>query len=124
MDRNEILCFVVGLFQVSAVQQDVYNTLTSMGYKFEMESTICGLPIDMSLADKALAIEVDGPTHFCRNAHGRVVGNSLWKRRLLNASGWAIVNVDASELNGFRRPADRRKYLEKEIEAAFGEVEH
>ena len=58
--------------------------------------TECGnFRIDAALPASRIAIDVDGPSHFVRGAEGRPRpnGNTLLRRRLLEASGWRVVSV-------------------------------
>lgn len=52
----------------------------------------CRPAVDVALPQQRIAVEVDGPTHYCRNRPHRPVGATLLKRRLLRQQGWAVVS--------------------------------
>jgi hypothetical protein len=54
---------------------------------------------------------VDGPHHFTRNERERLVGNVLWKQRVLGAAGWRVLNVNAYHFGRLRGREERREYL-------------
>lgn len=101
---------------VSAVQRDVHRSMLSMGYTADLESTACGLSVDVSIPDEKLAVEVDGFSHFARNRPDLPVGNGLWKKRLLQAHGWLVVNVNVTEWGRKRGAAEKRLFLRSAIE--------
>ena len=62
------------------------------------------LAIDIANVDEKVAIELDGPTHFLWhteerlgrgqfNVSRRANGKTAFKRRLLQAAGWTVVNI-------------------------------
>jgi len=91
---------------------------------------------------RRLAVEVDGPTHYCRNAlpgstagggstgsgssaglpkgNERIepLGASLLKRRLLQQQGWTVVSVNAAAWEGLRGAAQKRAFLAAAVAAA------
>ena len=100
---------------VSAVQRDVHRSMLSMGYLADLESTACGLSVDVAVPDEKLAVEVDGFAHFARNRPNQAVGNSLWKKRLLQAHGWLVVNVNVAEWARKRGAAEKRRFLKSSV---------
>lgn len=83
----------------------------------------------MAVAGQRLAIEVDGPSHFCRNGCSRggsavqpsqqlPTGGTLLKRRLLERAGWRVASVSAADWELLRSPAQKRSYLGAAIAAA------
>lgn len=107
--------------QVSACQADVAGTArTGLGLRVEEEYSVDGISVDIAAPSRGLAIEVDGPTHFCRNSYARPrpVGGTLLKRRLLQGLGWTVVSVDAAEWEELRGPVQKRRALGNAILAA------
>ena len=46
--------------------------------------------MDLAVPTRRLVVEVDGPTHFARNAPDLPLGATRLKRRLLQREGWAV----------------------------------
>lgn len=72
---------------------------------------------------RRLAIEVDGPTHFCRNSLApgqapRPTGATLLKHRLLHQQGWAVAAVCSEEWEGLRGAEAKRRALAAAVAAA------
>ena len=95
--------------------------------------------VDIAVPARRLAIEVDGPTHFCRNRlpsgssssssdgdgrssrssgaqpedgqQAQPLGATLLKRRLLERQGWTVVSVDAGQWERQRGAAQKRAFL-------------
>lgn len=105
--------------------------------------------VDIAVPSKRLAIEVDGPTHFCRNAPPASddagsssgsgsgagasegappppprlpTGGTLLKRRLLRLQGWAVASVCVEDWEQLRGPQAKRRYLAAAIAAANAEA--
>jgi hypothetical protein len=100
----------------SGVQKDVYRSMISMGYDADLECAVVGLSIDVAVQDIKLAVEVDGFGHFARNKPNQAVGNSLWKKRFLEANGWMAVNVNVKDWCNKRGAAEKREFLKEAIE--------
>jgi hypothetical protein len=96
----------------------VFNTARSLGFDAVLETNALGLSVDVAEAAQALAIEVEGPYHFARNRPDLSLGNALWKRRLLEAGGWAVVNLNVARWHELRSPLERRRHLAAEVGAA------
>ena len=99
----------------SGVQKDVYRSMISMGYTADLECAVCGLSIDVAVQKIKLAVEVDGFAHFARNRPNQAVGNSLWKKRFLEANGWLAVNVNVKDWYNKRGAAEKRDFLKEAI---------
>ncbi|PRW44947.1 squamosa promoter binding -like 5 [Chlorella sorokiniana] len=106
-----------GSKQVSAVQADVAATARTLGLALHEEHAVVGFSVDIAVPARRLAVEVDGPTHFCRNVlpsegtssssgtindaqatlssskSAHALGATLLKRRLLQRQGWAVISV-------------------------------
>lgn len=99
----------------------------------------CPPAVDIAVPSRRLAIEVDGPSHFCRNICSgssgsggnagtsgaappevarRPLGATLLKRRLLRQQGWAVASVDAAAWEGLRGAAQKRAALAVALAAA------
>jgi hypothetical protein len=85
--------------------------------------------VDIAVPAQRLAIEVDGPSHFCRNSSGHgssavqpapqlPTGSTLLKRRLLHRAGWRVASVGAADWERLRSAAQKRAYLGAAIAAA------
>ena len=101
---------------ISAVQRDVYKSMCSLGYAAQLEVIACELSVDVAVRNIKLAVEVDGFAHFARNRPDVAVGNSLWKRRMLEANGWMVVNVNVVEWDKKRGAEEKREFLKSAIE--------
>ena len=55
-------------------------------------STVCELPLP-----NAAAVQVDGPSHFCRNEPTRPLGATLARRKLLRSRGLRVASVSSLE---------------------------
>ena len=90
--------------------------------------------VDIAVPSRQLAIEVDGPSHFCRSSppsssstpastpttHSQLLpmGGTLLKRRLLQQAGWTVVSVDAAQWEQLRGAQQKRAFLGAAIAAA------
>jgi very-short-patch-repair endonuclease len=99
----------------SGVQKEVHRSMLSMGYTADLECAVCGLSIDVAVQEIKLAVEVDGFAHFARNKPNQAVGNSLWKKRLLEANGWVAVNVNVKDWCNKRGAGEKRELLKEAI---------
>jgi len=99
----------------SEVQKDVYRSMMSLGYTADLECAVCGLSIDVAVQKMKLAVEVDGFAHFARNKPNQAVGNSLWKKRFLEANGWLAVNVNVKDWYNKRGAGEKREFLKDSI---------
>ena len=70
---------------------------------------------------REVAIEVDGPSHFC----GRVpTGATALKRRQLRAVGWALLPVPYWEWDALdRNAAAKQEYIRSALQHVLPEVE-
>jgi len=79
---------------ISRLQQQVAETLTSLGLSVQEEVVIEeGYSLDLVVdrgGKQPVAIEVDGPAHFVGRAP---TGATLLKRRQLQHLGWNLVSV-------------------------------
>lgn len=101
----------VAVAQVSSYQKDIGRCLTSLGFSPVSEDTSLGVSLDIYLPDQGLAIEVDGPTHFCRNTK-QPLGHTAFKRRLLRALGVKLLPVSYEEWDSLLSKEDRRRFLQ------------
>ena len=66
---------------------------------------------------REVAIEVDGPSHFC----GRTpTGATALKRRQLRAAGWALLPVPYWEWGVLGSTAAKQEYLQGALEGLGG----
>jgi hypothetical protein len=79
----------------SKLHKAVSKVLGNMGVTHTNKSVEGTLSVDIVILDsptcKRLVVEVDGPSHFCRNQLQRELGPTLLKRRLLAKQGWVCV---------------------------------
>lgn len=92
--------------------------------------------VDIAVPSRQLAIEVDGPTHFCRNvtqgggqagpagqaAQPRPLGGTLLKRRLIEGQGWRVASVNVAQWETLRGAEAKRRALQAAIAAAQGQA--
>lgn len=99
--------------QISTAQREVYDCFLRMGFhKAQLETAIDGISLDIILQEPIqLAVEVNGITHFARNAVDLPVGNAEWKKRLLHAMHWKLISIKVDQWNQLRGPENRAKFL-------------
>ena len=95
----------------SRLQRDVVASLQALGLAPREEvRTEQGYSLDAVVVygGREVAIEVDGPSHFC----GRTpTGATALKRRQLRAAGWVLLPVPYWEWNDLGGSSARREYL-------------
>ncbi|KAJ1448694.1 hypothetical protein M885DRAFT_590774 [Pelagophyceae sp. CCMP2097] len=70
---------------------------------------------------RRIAVEFDGPTHFCANSpdpkRPRPLGHTLLKRRLLEARGCEVVSIPYREWDGipYWASMERKRYLQRKL---------
>jgi hypothetical protein len=97
---------------ISAAQKEVCDCFLRMGYKVQLESTMNGISLDIVLREPVeVAVEVNGVTHFARNAKDLLIGNAEWKRRLLHAVQWKMLAINVDDWNQLRGSEQRSKFL-------------
>jgi hypothetical protein len=67
-----------------------------------------------TLGTGGVAVEVDGPSHFCRNDLQRELGATLFKRRMLAKQGWRLVCVPYFEWVSLA-PHQQPSYLQTKL---------
>ena len=78
--------------QRSRHHDEFTRKLIGMGVAYICEDISTGLQLDIAIPDLQIAIEIDGPHHFARNAL-RPLGATALKRRHLEAIGWSVFSV-------------------------------
>lgn len=63
---------------------------------FVVEDVSSGYAIDIAIPSLRIAVEIDGPSHFARNADRRL-GPSVMKHRHLSKRGWRVFSVTAQD---------------------------
>ena len=83
---------------ISAFQRNVAYIIGNLGYNPKIEDNEAGFAVDIALkiAGLKLAVEIDGPSHLTTNTQ-EPLGNTLFKCRMLEASGWSVVTVPIHE---------------------------
>jgi hypothetical protein len=82
---------------IEGIQESEYSALlTEMGFRHERQ--VCPwkeagrmFAIDIACPVRKIAVELDGGFHFLNS--GRENGRTVAKRRLLESSGWKVVNI-------------------------------
>eukprot|EP00899_Mesostigma_viride_P007732 jgi/Mesvir1/16960/Mv15809-RA.2 len=100
---------------VSSAQRHLEWLLTGMGEQFVPEYHECDYSLDVALVEKRVALEMDGPSHFTRNT-GELLGHSRLKRRLVEAKGWKLVNIDLARWDVMDGTHAQQDYLREAIE--------
>ena len=77
---------------ISALHQDVSGALTRMGIPHEIEYLTQDnlFSMDIALRGRKVAIEVDGPSHFCANMRSERLGSDRLRERFLAHKGWNV----------------------------------
>ena len=73
-----------------------------------------------SSSRRAVAVEVDGPSHYSSNPPFRELGHTLLRRRLLGPRVDAVLSIpfyEWDELGGI--PGAEEEYIERKIRAAL-----
>ena len=96
--------------EVLHVADDVAGALTRLGVAHVVEgATDDGLfRVDCLLADRAIAVEADGPSHFVGRSPN---GPTRLRRRLLEARGLRIVSVPFFEWDAFGTDGAKDAYV-------------
>ena len=100
-----------------------------MGEKHEEEATCAGYRVDLLIlranaplgdagAPRAVAVEVDGPSHFARNDAGVSLGQTRLKHRQLRALGFDVLSVPIADWEYLESPEEKVEYLREGFEAA------
>jgi len=94
----------------SALQNDVFSQLSSLGFKPEEEVlTKRGYRLDavVEVKGKKIGIEVDGPSHFIGR---KPTGSTILKRRqVTNLEGIPVVSIPYWEWDKLRRDSDKKQ---------------
>ena len=94
------------------MQRDVVASLLALELAPQEEvRTPQGYSLDAVVVHggREVAIEVDGPSHFC----GRTpTGATVLKRRQLRAAGWALLPVPYWEWNALSSKGAKEEYLQ------------
>ena len=97
--------------QVSSYQRSLEDCLRSLGLDFKSEADVSGLIVDVLLPPRKLVIELDGPTHFARNAP-HLLGPTAFKHRILRALGFDVLSVTLEDWDNLIDMKAQRKFLE------------
>jgi very-short-patch-repair endonuclease len=104
----------------SALQHHVTHALRRLVSEDVLEEQVLedsGFSVDMRLAGTRVVVEVDGPTHYLRDAavevgQGWVVdGSTQFKHRTLTKLGWTVLQVPYFEWNALNGAQEQDRYL-------------
>lgn len=109
----------------SGRHQAVSFTLRSLQTQHKVVATVRDeygdLSVDMLVKrpnnDTLLAVEFDGPSHFCSNHKERPLGHTSLKRRLLAAHGFDFVSIPYFEWDSIPHwsSMERQRYLQRKL---------
>ena len=104
-------------------QRDVASILAYMGEKHEEEAFCAGYRVDLLVLEwtgtsSAVAVEVDGPSHFARNDHSVKLGQTKLKHRQLAALGYTVVSVPVADWEYLETSEEKVEYLRGGFEEA------
>ena len=88
--------------RLSWSQQQIARTVRNLGLPVDEEFvTADGLSIDVVILphSRRIGIEFDGPWHYYTNQPRTPTGRTLFKMRLLKASGWHVLHIPYWEWN-------------------------
>ncbi|EIE24382.1 hypothetical protein COCSUDRAFT_83686 [Coccomyxa subellipsoidea C-169] len=83
-------------FHMSAQHAETCRALKGMGLEHIYEDVSTGYAVDIAIPELRIAVEIDGPTHFARNAKRRL-GPSIMKHRQLDDMGWHVFPLTAED---------------------------
>jgi hypothetical protein len=101
---------------VSNGQREAGESLRRLGIPHKLEYiTADGLfSIDLAIADRHVALEFDGPSHFARNTL-EPLGHTRLRDRLLSAMGWHVVSIPFFEWDRLHQPEQRDAYVNERL---------
>eukprot|EP00887_Chlorella_sp_A99_P006564 scaffold3.g6564.t1 len=99
--------------KTSRTHKEVSEVLSQLGQAHELERKVeDGLfSVDIALADRMVAIEVDGSSHFTINEPYAPLGKSVMRWRALAERGWKVVTVPYFRWTLLPTRDARREYL-------------
>ncbi|KNC56203.1 uncharacterized protein AMSG_11451 [Thecamonas trahens ATCC 50062] len=109
----------------SQLHQEVSTVLDRLGIEHETEHvTDDGMAVVDIVIDgpqpsaPRIAIEVDGPLHYCSNVPRRERGRTVAKRQLLESSGYVVVHIAYFEWNEVGSDASKERLLRRKLQIA------
>ena len=70
--------------------------------------------IDLAVAERRIAIEFDGPSHFTRNTL-EPLGHTRLRDRLLSAMGWQVVSIPFFDWARLDQPEQMDAYVKQRL---------
>ena len=97
-----------GRVTISSLHREVSETLTRMAIPHEIEAVADdNFSLDIALRGRAVAIEVDGPSHFFANKPCEYMGADKLREKVLEAKGWTVrAFPDVSDFSAFSAFSD------------------
>ena len=108
----------------SQLHQEVSRVLDDLGLKHETEfvtddgMSVIDLVLNPESGKVRIALEVDGPLHFCSNIPQRELGRTVAKRQLLLSSGWHVVQIAYFEWNECVDNEARQRFITQKLQIA------
>jgi len=104
--------------RVSRLQNNVGMILSEVrkGFEEEFVDEHTSYSIDLALHSSRIAVEVDGPSHFisCRNPSKQILnGSTLFKRRLLTAAGWKVINLPYNKWGCLLNDIQKKEFIQR-----------
>ena len=87
-----------------------------MGVEHIYEDVSTGYAVDIAIPELRIAVEIDGPSHFARNAKRRL-GPSVMKHRQLDDMGWHVFPLTAEDWESAESSAEALQKLRDFIRA-------
>jgi hypothetical protein len=114
----------------SNLHLQVSKALSRLQVRHTNEAMVGGCSVDIqidelvsiaktSAGQRKVVVEVDGPSHFCQAAGGKIdraVGSTLLKRRLLEGQGWSCVSIPYFEWDALNDHCKQQEeYLRRKL---------
>eukprot|EP01024_Parvocaulis_polyphysoides_P038394 TRINITY_DN34471_c2_g2_i1.p1 TRINITY_DN34471_c2_g2~~TRINITY_DN34471_c2_g2_i1.p1 ORF type:complete len:283 (+),score=63.28 TRINITY_DN34471_c2_g2_i1:2-850(+) len=104
---------------VSGFQMEVDRLLSQLGFQTISEHGVLqdyiAVDIAISVDDRKIAVEADGPFHYSVNAPYVQLRTSFIRNKILESFGWEVVVIPFYEWDQFEQRGDKKLYLMSKI---------